>query len=49
MNKKMTPEENAANMQNANKGTSGMNKQYKQMLDLRSRQLNTKQSTKKKG
>jgi len=36
----MKPEDNSANQQNANKGTSGYNKQYQAMLDNRSRQLN---------
>lgn len=48
MKKKITPKNNGDNMQNANEGTSGMNKQYKQMLDNRSIQMNSKQIVKKK-
>lgn len=36
----MKPQDNSANQQNPNKGTSGYNKQYQAMLDNRSRQLN---------
>ncbi|WP_394953769.1 hypothetical protein [uncultured Helicobacter sp.] len=45
--KKITPQNNAANMQNANKGTSGTNKQYAQNQGNRGKQLNPNQQNKK--
>lgn len=48
MSKKITPEDNAANMQNANKGTNGVNKQNAQNQGNRDKQLNPNQSTPKK-
>ncbi|WP_394908487.1 hypothetical protein [uncultured Helicobacter sp.] len=43
--KKITPQDNAANMQNANKGT---NKQYAQNQGNRGKQLNPNQARKSK-
>lgn len=40
MSKKITPQNNAANMQNSNKGTSGTNKQYDQNQGNRGGQMN---------
>lgn len=37
--KKMDPKDNSKNMKNANKGTSGVNKQYSQVHGNRSKQL----------
>lgn len=45
--KKITPQNNAANMQNANKGTSGTNKQYAQNQGNKDKQLNPNQQKKK--
>lgn len=42
--KKISPKDNSSNMKNANKGTSGVNKQYSQVHGNRSKQL---QKTKK--
>lgn len=39
MTEKITPKDNSANMQNANKGTSGTNKQYDQVQGNRSKQI----------
>ena len=39
MSKKIKPEDNAANQPNANKGTSGTNKQHDQVHGNRSKQL----------
>jgi len=36
----ISPKNNAANMQNANKGTSGTNKQYSQVQGNRGAQMN---------
>lgn len=36
----MKPQDNAANMQNANKGSNGVNKQYAQNQGNRGAQLN---------
>ena len=41
MSKKIKPEDNRANQQNSNKGTSGTNKQYDQAQGNRGKQLNT--------
>lgn len=38
--KKITPANNVANMQNANKGTPGTNRQYDQNQGNRGKQLN---------
>lgn len=38
--KAINPKDNAANMQNTNKGTSGTNKQYAQNQGNRGKQLN---------
>ena len=46
--KKITPQDNAANMQNANKGTKGTNKQYAQNQGNRGKQLNPNQARKSK-
>lgn len=48
MSKKITPKQNSSNQQNANKGTSGTNKQYDQNQGNRGKQLNPNQSSKKK-
>lgn len=40
MAKKPTPQQNQSNMLNANKGTSGTNKQYDQNQGNRGKQLN---------
>ncbi len=47
MKKKITPEENASNMQNPNKGTPGTNKQYDQNQGNRGKQLNPNRKWKK--
>jgi len=39
MSKKITPANNAANQKNANKGTSGTNKQYSQAQGNRGKQI----------
>ena len=46
MSKKVTPKNNQANQQNANKGTSGTNKQYSQAQGNRGKQLNSNQKNK---
>lgn len=46
MSKKIKPTDNAANIQNANKGTSGTNKQYDQNQGNRGKQLNPNQKRK---
>jgi hypothetical protein len=43
MSKKITPEQNQANMQNPNKGSSGTNSQYDQNQGNRGQQLNPNQ------
>ena len=43
---KITPANNAANMQNANKGTIGTNRQYDQNQGNRGKQLNPNQKKK---
>ncbi len=45
--KKITSQNNAANMQNANKGMPGQNKQYAQNQGNRGKQLNPNQAQKK--
>lgn len=46
MSKKITPEAIAKNMQNANKGTTGTNKQYDQNQGNRGKQLQQSSTTK---
>ncbi|NLS14902.1 hypothetical protein HGP28_18760 [Vibrio sp. SM6] len=46
MTKKITPADNSANMKNANKGTSGTNRQYSQAQGNRGKQLNPNQKGK---
>lgn len=46
MSKKITPQENSANQQNANKGTSGINKQYSQNQGNKGKQGNPNQGGK---
>jgi hypothetical protein len=46
MSKKITPQENAANMQNKNQGTSGTNRQYDQNQGNRGKQMNPNQNKK---
>lgn len=48
MSKKISPENNAVNMQNTNKGTSGQNKQSAQNQGNTGKQLNPNQSASKK-
>ena len=48
MSKGIKPEDNAKNISNANKGTPGTNKQYDQNQGNRGKQMNTKQTGKKK-
>lgn len=48
MAKKITPQQNQSNQQNANKGTSGTNKQYSQVQGNKGKQLNPNQTTQKK-
>ncbi|HRN41955.1 MAG TPA: hypothetical protein PK649_07775 [Vicingus sp.] len=43
MSKKITPQQNAANMQNVNKGSKGTNKQYDKNQGNRGKQLNPNQ------
>ena len=43
MMKKITPQNNQSNMQNANKGTSCTNRQYDQNQGNRGKQLNPNQ------
>ncbi len=40
MKPKMTQQQNNSNMQNANKGTNGVNKQYAQTQGNKGKQLN---------
>ncbi|WP_185113720.1 hypothetical protein [Chryseobacterium sp. Leaf394] len=46
MSEKITPKNNAANMQNANRGSSGTNRQYDQNQGNRGKQLNTNRNRK---
>ena len=48
MSKKITPANNAANTQNPNSGTRGVNLQYAHSQGNRGKQLNPNQSTTKK-
>ncbi len=48
MSKKVTPEDNAANIQNPNKGNSGVNKQNAKNEGNRGKQMNPNQSSSKK-
>lgn len=43
MSKKITPEQNASNMQNANKGSKGTNKQYDKNQGNKGKQMNPNQ------
>lgn len=43
MSKKISPKDNSANTQNANKGTPGTNKQYDQNQGNRGKQLDPNQ------
>jgi hypothetical protein len=45
--KKMSPKDNAANMQNPNEGTSGNNQQYLQAEENRQRQIAESKKSKK--
>lgn len=47
MSKTIKPADNGANQQNANKGTSGTNKQYSQNQGNRGKQMNSKSNGKK--
>ncbi|GAB0172199.1 hypothetical protein [Helicobacter trogontum] len=47
MSGKITPQNNSANQQNANKGTSGVNRQYAQAQGNRGAQLNPNNQSKK--
>ena len=44
MKNKITPQQNQSNMQNANKRTNGVNKQYAQTQGTRGKQLNPNQN-----
>ena len=46
MTKKITPQDNAANINNPNKGTLGTNKQYDQNQGNRGKQMNPNQKGK---
>ena len=46
MAKKISSQNNSANQQNANKGTSGTNKQYSQAQGNRGKQMNPNQKGK---
>ena len=46
--KKISPQDNAANQQNANKGTPGVNKQFAQAQGNRGKQMNLNQNQTKK-
>lgn len=46
MTKKTTPQDNASNMKNSNKGSSGTNKQYDQAQGNRGKQMNPNQKGK---
>ena len=45
MNKKIAPKNNSANMPNANKGTSGTNRQYDQVQGNRGKQRSENQQS----
>lgn len=47
MSKKISSQQNAANMQNTNKGTAGVNKQSAQSQGNRGKQMNPNQSKSK--
>lgn len=47
MARKIAPEDNQANMQNANKGTAGTNRQYDQNQGNRGKQKDPNQQGKK--
>ena len=46
MSKKITPQQNQSNIQNANKGNTGTNKQYDQNQGNRGKQMDSKQAGK---
>lgn len=46
MKNKITPQQNAANIQNVNKGTKGVNKQYAQNQGNKGKQMNPNQKKK---
>lgn len=46
--KKISPQDNSANQQNANKGTPGVNKQFAQAQGNRGKQMNPNQNQTKK-
>lgn len=46
MSKKITPQQNQSNIQNANKGSTGTNKQYDQNQGNRGKQMDQKQAGK---
>ncbi len=46
MAKKISPQNNQANQQNANKGSSGTNRQYDQAQGNKGKQVNPNQNTK---
>lgn len=48
MPKKITPEQNASNMQNANKGSKGTNKQYDKSQGNKGKQMNPNHKNTKK-
>lgn len=48
MSKKITPQQNGANISNANKGTKGVNKQYAQNQSNTAKQNNQPQKENKK-
>lgn len=47
MSRKITPQQNQSNMQNANKGSNGTNRQYDQSQGDRGKQLNPTYTKKK--
>lgn len=46
MKKEISPKNNQSNMKNANKGTSGVNKQYSQVHGNRGSQMNPNKKSK---
>jgi hypothetical protein len=46
MSKKITPQQNQSNQSNANKGATGINKQYSQVQGNRGKQMNPNQKNK---
>lgn len=47
MSNKIKPQDNSANLRNANKGVDGTNRQYDQAQGNRGKQLNPNQTKKK--